>query len=861
MGNADADVRREPPEAESGSHARGTPRNPPRLLAELAVGILAAVAVYAGILANMQNGLHGAQFWQALVASTLSGVLALLGARAGGYALRRARHEPPPGADTGIAPTPDPLEPVQVSNLPPRNRFFTGRENLFATIALRFGDTPPAPVPVGQVLYGLGGVGKTQLALEYAHRHRGDYDVVWWVAAEQGTSVAAELAALARRLDVAEVAGQADMIDSLWDVLHGDIRWLLIFDNVEHRGDLEPYWPAIGGHVLVTSRDPNWAGLAQTLEVGVLDRAESITFLRSRVGSDAEATGDLADALDNLPLALEQAAAYVGQTKMTVDEYARLVRDRLPDALHRGEPFAYKKPVATTWSIALDELSASAPAAAELLTLCAMLAPEDIPRDLPTRHAAELPDRLREVVADPFAYADAVGALVGFSLVSVRNEALGVHRLVQAVVRERAGSAGELSWAARALRLVAAEFPFASGEPESWPGCERLLPHALAVAGHAERLGVEPDCAAELLTAGGSYLAERFRLQDAAGALQRALAIDESRYGPQHPTVALDLGYLAEVAQSAGELHEARRYLERAVAITSTAYGPDHEAVAEARNSLGRALQNLGEWPAARAELESALEISVRVLSPDHPRVAAVRNTLGGVLQDLGDLSGARDQLEQALAVDEVALGPDDPAVASIRGNLGRILQEMGETDAARLELERALDIDQRRYGPDHPRVAVDLNNLGRLLHDLGDLAAARRMLERALEIDEETIGAGRPQVAVRLNNLGGVLQDLGDLNGARAYYERALTIIERAWGSQHRSLAVVRGNLGLLLEQAGDQAGARNQYGLAVEITAAVFGPDHPQTERARARLAQVESVREPESVAGPVPPISPAG
>ncbi len=418
-----------------------------------------------------------------------------LGARAGGYALRRARHEPPPGAGTGIAPTPDPLEPVQVSNLPPRNRFFTGRENLFATIALRFGDTPPAPVPVGQVLYGLGGVGKTQLALEYAHRHRGDYDVVWWVAAEQGTSVAAELAALARRLDVAEVAGQADMIDSLWDVLHGDVRWLLIFDNVEHRGDLEPYWPAIGGHVLVTSRDPNWAGLAQTLEVGVLDRAESITFLRSRVGSDAEATGDLADALDNLPLALEQAAAYVGQTKMTVDEYARLVRDRLPDALHRGEPFAYKKPVATTWSIALDELSASAPAAAELLTLCAMLAPEDIPRDLPTRHAAELPDRLREVVADPFAYADAVGALVGFSLVSVRNEALGVHRLVQAVVRERAGSAGELSWAARALRLSRRSSPLPVGSRTSWPGCERLLPHALAVAGHAERLGARSPTA------------------------------------------------------------------------------------------------------------------------------------------------------------------------------------------------------------------------------------------------------------------------------------------------------------------------------------------------------------------------------
>ena len=739
-------------------------------------------------------------------------------------------------AVVGRVTTPPVLFPggvPEISNLPPRNRSFTGREDLLATLARRFGDPVRAPVPIGQVLHGLGGVGKTQLALEYAYRYRAHYDVVWWVAAEQGTSVAADLAALARRLGVAEVAGQADMIDALWDVLRSSTRWLLIFDNVEHRSSLEPYWPIIYGHVLATSWDPNWAGLAQTLEVRVLHRAESIAFLRARVGADADATGHLADALGNLPLALEQAAAYVGETQMTVDEYAQLVRDRLPDVLHRGEPFAYKKSVATTWSIALDELSADATAAAELLVLCSMLAPEDIPRRLPTRHGAELPERLRKAVADPLAYADTVGALVRFSLISARDDSLGVHRLVQAVVRERAGSAGERLWAARALRLVAAEFPFASEEPQNWSGCERLLPHALAVTGHAERLGVEPDRTAELLTAVGSYLAERFRLHDAASAFRRALAIDESEHGSQHPTVALDLGYLAAVAQSAGELREARRHLERAVAITSAACGPDHEAVAEARNSLGRTLQNLGEWRAALTELEHALRILARTYSPDHPRVAAVRNTLGGVLQDLGDLPTARDQLKQALAVDEAALGPDDPAVASIRGNLGRVLQQMGETDAARTELELALEIDQRRYGPNHPRVAVDLSNLGRLLHDLDDLVGARLLLERALEIDEETLGAGRPQVAVRLNNLGGVLQGLGDLDSARAYYERALNIIERSFGPRHGSLAIVRNNLGLLLEQAGDPAGAREQYALAGEITAAAFGPDDPDTKR----------------------------
>jgi hypothetical protein len=203
-----------------------------------------------------------------------------------------------------------------VSNLPARNPNFTGRADLLDQLHQRLSPGQAAAViqVQAQALHGLGGVGKTQLALEYAHRHKGDYDLIWWVAAEPPAAIPGQLAALARRLGLPEAAEHAETVQALWDALRQRDRWLLVFDNAEHPSDLRPWWPPDAGRVLVTSRNPTWTGLAATVPLDVLPRAEAVAFLQHRLGRDDPALDQLAETLGELPLALEQAAAYLEET-------------------------------------------------------------------------------------------------------------------------------------------------------------------------------------------------------------------------------------------------------------------------------------------------------------------------------------------------------------------------------------------------------------------------------------------------------------------------------------------------------------------------------------------------------------------
>jgi hypothetical protein len=244
-------------------------------------------------------------------------ILALLVAAAGLAAWQVARQQTSGPLAQHPAPSLlDRLHPSRhggplVSNLPARNPNFTGRVDLLDQLHQRLHPGQPAAVvqAQAQTLHGLGGIGKTELALEYAHRHAGDYDLVWWRAAQPPAAIPGQLAALARRLGLPEQAEQAETVHALWDVLRQRDRWLLIFDNAEHPNDLRPWWPPGSGRVLVTSRNPTWAGLATAVPLDVLPRAEAVTFLQHRLGHDDPAFDRLAAALGDLPLALEQAAA------------------------------------------------------------------------------------------------------------------------------------------------------------------------------------------------------------------------------------------------------------------------------------------------------------------------------------------------------------------------------------------------------------------------------------------------------------------------------------------------------------------------------------------------------------------------
>jgi tetratricopeptide (TPR) repeat protein len=750
------------------------------------------------------------------------------------------------GGGGGVGEPRFPAHGPAITNLPARNPHFTGRSDTLEALRARLRAEPGVVVTQTGAIHGLGGVGKTELALEFAHRYQADYDLVWWISAEQPTSVTADLAALAEELGIERVADQAEMVELLFRELRGRERWLLVYDNAERPKALEGLLPpGGGGRVLVTSRYGAWGKLGATERLDVLARTEAVAFLARRTGATNQAVLDaLANELGDLPLALEEAAAYLEETPTDIGEYLELVRERARELFGLDQPPADgqgdQRRVATVWSLSLERVRAEAPAAEALLNLCAFLAP-DIPRDLPREQPQLLSEELAQAVGDPLAYNRMLAVVGRYSLATVSPTTLGVHRLVQAVLRARLGPDGERAWAEAAVGLLFASFPNESGEVDTWQTCERLLPHVLAAAEHAERLGVGREQAGWLLGRASRYLRGRGQYQLAKPIAERALAVTQAAVGPADPEVARRRDELGMVLYDLADLAGAREQLVRAVAIGEAALGLDDPAMAVWRNDLGGVLQDLDDLEGARVQLERAVAIGEAALGPGHRYVAVYHGNLGRVLLALGDLEGAQAQYERALAISEAALGPDHLDVATGRGNLGRLLQDLGDLEGARVQLERALAIDEAVLGRDHPEVAIDCGNLGGVLQYLGDLEGARAQFERALEISGAVLSPDHPDVATYRNRLGSVLRDLGDLAGARAHLERSLEMREAALGPDHATMAIRRGNLGLLLQDLGDLAGARAQLERALQIGEAALGPDHPTVATIRGNLNSV--------------------
>ena len=664
----------------------------------------------------------------------------------------------PPDAQRSVAERPrfpGALPPVW--NVPhQRNPNFTGRKSLLSSLHESLASGHAAAVT--QAIAGLGGVGKTQLALEYAYRYVSEYDVVWWVRSEEAAALGADYAALAGALDLPEkdATDQRVVVEAVRQWLERSTGWILVFDNAREASQLSDYLPRGGaGHVLITSRNPAWRSVAAPLSVQMFERDESIEFLLRRSGEANEAAaGALAEALGDLPLALAQAAAYMEQTGRPIGGYLVLYRQRRQELLKRGgPPTDYPDTVATTWDIAFQELEAASPAGADLLRLAAYLAPDDIPLGLLAEGGPSLPEPLAAAVGDPLALDTAMAAMRRYSLAEVQGDALSVHRLVQAAVRDRLADGDKKGWAASAVSLVNAAFPYEENDPATWTASARLLPHALASARHAE-LGAAAEATGRLLNQAGSYMETRAEFDSAKGLYERALAVGEQTYGTNHPNVAALINNIGFVLSRQGDLEGAKDHFERALAIDEKTYGPDHPEVAISVNNLGNILRYLGDLEGARKYLEWALVIDEKTYGSDHPTVATHVSSLGFVLRDLGDLNGAMDHFVQALAICEKSYGPDHSAVAVHLDNMGLALQGLGDLVGAREHHQRALAIDEKTYGPDHPDVARDVNNLGVVLRASGDPQGARVQYQRALRILQEFLGDDHPNAVLVRNNM-----------------------------------------------------------------------------------------------------------
>ena len=309
----------------------------------------------------------------------------------------------------------------RVWNIPARNPGFTGRDGLLVAVRERLlaGDRA-----VVQALHGMGGVGKTQLATEYAHRFGGTYDLAWWVAAEQPGLIGEQFAALSAELGCTEPgAGMEAVRSAVLGELRERSRWLLVFDNAEAPGDISRWLPGGSGHVLVTSREPGWTEIAVPVEIDVLARTESVAILCDRVAGLAEAdASQLADRLGDLPLAVAQAAGFMAQTGMPAAEYLDQLETKAARILDQAPPASYPKSLAAATQLIADQLAHTDRAASQLADLCAFLAAEPIPDNLITGAIDKLPSPLKARAADPVAWRNTLGHMTRQSLARVEPQ-------------------------------------------------------------------------------------------------------------------------------------------------------------------------------------------------------------------------------------------------------------------------------------------------------------------------------------------------------------------------------------------------------------------------------------------------------
>jgi Tetratricopeptide repeat len=637
--------------------------------------------------------------------------------------------------------------------LAPRPPVLAGREVLLAELDawLSAGDGR-APRTVS--LCGLGGAGKTSVAVEYAHRHLAEAGVAWQLAAEDATVLAAGFAELAAQLGARGLADARDPVASVHAVLAGfPAPWLLLFDNAADLASVAAFLPQAGpGRVLITSQNPHWPG--PVMDVPVLDPDVAAGFLIGRTGDpDRAAARDLAGVLGGLPLALEQAAAYVQAAGMTLAGYLSVFRGRAADLLARGQAAGHPASVAATLELALSRLGDEAPPAAGLLQLLACLAPEPAPLALllsDAQAAGELDpgvaDMVGSLLGDLVAAGDAIAALRRYSLVAPAGDGLVlVHRLVQAAALARVSADVAGQWKQAAAALVQAAVPADTAVPAAWRLCAVLLPHARAVLGLTSggtwRI-------AQYLGYSGSYPAARDLFQLIADAHR-----NDEAYGPEHPDTLAARASLAHWTGQAGDPAAARDQFTVLLPVRERVLGPEHPDTLTARASLARWTGEAGDPAAARDQFAALLPVEERVIGPEHPDTLSARGHLAGWTGRAGDPAGARDQYAALLAVEERVLGPEHRETLGARANLAFWSGRAGDPAGARDQYAALLPVDERVLGPEHPHTLTARHELAALTGLAGDPAAARDLFAALLPVRERVLGSEHPDtLAVRTN-------------------------------------------------------------------------------------------------------------
>ena len=728
-----------------------------------------------------------------------------------------------------------PTDRMPPNNLTVKNFKFTGREELLNEIYDSFHKNSEVLLVQSQAITGMGGIGKTETAKEYAYRFRQEYRYIWWVNAETSITIEADYRAFAEKNRLCSFEDKPETILAhvkTW--MQKNSRWLFIFDNAENEKSIEKYFTASGyggRHILVTSRNSQFENFIP-VNINVFTELEACELIEKYTLKPADGHFKvLAKRMGYLPLAIDQAGAYMYKHKKSYKTYLDLYNKYNLTLLKENDDDPEKKTVATTWQISFDKIKNKA--AKQLLNLCAFFAPDKILTQWFQRACDVLPAELRElreVATNEMKYDKAIGELTQHYLVNQNEEGvLNIHRLVQEVIRDRLKKE-QSEWRNLCVDILNKLSYFDFSTAESRALFLNLTTHIDFVTE-----GISDEEASEEVAQLYHFMGFGFKeLADYPQSLKysyKALVIRERVLGTEHPDTVVSYNNIGGVYSAQGNYVLALEFYGKALAIHEKVLDTEHPDTSLSYNNIGAVYCALGNYVLALEFYGKALAIREKVLGIEHPDTAISYNNIGFIHDSLGNYNLALEYHGKAIAIREKVLGIEHPDTAFSYNNIGAVYDLLGNYDLALEFYGKALAIREKVLGIEHPDTAISYNNIGFIHDSLGNYNLALENYKKTLAILEKVLGTEHPNTAVSYNNIGLVYREQGNYCRALEYHGKALSVREKVLGKEHPDTAFSYNNIGFVQSEQGNYDIALENYEKTLAILQKVLGMEHPTT------------------------------
>ena len=707
-------------------------------------------------------------------------------------------------------------ETMCTNNLPEQNKYFSGRVDVLEYIDSLFNKEKKDTISICQTISGLGGIGKTQLSIQYAYNYH--KTCIWFVDAESSSSIYNSFSVFVQQFNLflPKNYNTKDLQRAIKAWLSENRGWLVILDNLENVDTILPYLPdKINGQILITTRNTR-LDYGTPFLLNVFDLNEALIFMKKRLSNTNECKMEyykykdfsekstvLIKRLGYLPLALEQAAAYIKEVRCSISDYLELLNQSSVDAFSDkyASPEYYTSIVTSTWNISFAALEDSSQ---QLLNLCAYMGADNIPVNFFAEMRDLLPDPLKNALSKQLTLNRVVTGLRTYSLASGTVEYINIHRLVQEVIRkhleiEEGNNSGVNRWLQLDFNMLESYLPTSCEEAY---GVSQFMPiaiHAESIADHYSILVKTKSLKlkiANLYDKIGDCYDDCGIFDNAFRNYSSSLHIKELYLGKKHSETAIQYDNIGLLYTRTGDYLEAVKWHKKAIHILESSLGKKSLDTATAYNNLGLALVKNGDYDKGISWYQKCIDIELKILGDDHIELAADYNNMGEAYHQKHDEESALKYLKLALEIKEKQIGCMNSNIAITYNNLGSVYWRLKQYDNAIKYTQKSLNIYKRIYGEKHPNFALEMANLASILADMGDLEKARHDYMIAIEVGISSLGLSHPETAKTIDGMGTTYLSDGQIKFALPYFLLAYKLLTGSLNQKHSDVMLVYNHL-----------------------------------------------------------------